>query len=308
MTAESMDKFDVVIIGGGPAGISCALWCDEIGLRAIILEASSELGGQLHWIHNPVKNYLGIETRNGLELRDIFLRQISSRRFTTRMNCKVTSLDAETKTVSCTDGSVFRAGAIVIATGVRRRKLGVPGESEFMGRGILESGVRDRELVRGKRVCIIGGGDAALENALLFSELAAEVFLVRRRREFRAREEFVSRVIGNPKIQLIAPAEVVAISGSSHLEKISLRELQSNSTREIVTDFLLTRIGVKPNLDFMGDAISRDEAGYIFVSSEGETNLNKIYAIGDIANPKSPTITSAVGMGATVAKAIQFWN
>src|ERR1051325_11189260 len=129
---------DVLIIGGGPAGLSALVWCNDLGLSAILLDRGSELGGQLLWIHNEIKNYPGRITKNGPEMRDHFLSNFDHIEEQVMLNAEVVSFDASTVTATLADGKSIRASYAIIATGLRRRRLGIPGEDEFVGRGILE--------------------------------------------------------------------------------------------------------------------------------------------------------------------------
>lgn len=144
-------NYDVIIIGGGAAGLSAALWCAELKLKTLLLERGAELGGQLLRVYNPIKNHLGIETENGRELRDIFVKQIENYRFDVRLQSEIVQVDLESKTVTLSNGGVFRARTLIVASGVRRRKLNVEGEEKFAGRGIIESGKRDAESLRNKK-------------------------------------------------------------------------------------------------------------------------------------------------------------
>src|SRR5512132_515418 len=168
---------DVIIIGAGPAGLSTAFWCDELGLDTLLLEQAEQIGGQLHRVYNPIKNYLGVETRNGQELLELFAKDVDAADFDLWTQTAITSVDLKAKRLSLQSGENLQSIAIVIATGVRPRQLGVPGEREFAGKGMIESATRDRELFAGRDVCVVGGGDAAVENALLLAEICARVAL-----------------------------------------------------------------------------------------------------------------------------------
>ncbi len=296
--------FDVVIIGGGPAGLSAGLWCDELGLKAVLLERNSELGGQLNWTFNKIENYLGRAAENGQELRDVFLSQIKERDLSIKLEMRVESIDFDKNVVSLSGGENIRYGNLILATGVRRRKLNVPGEDEFRGRGILFSGKRDKDLVINKTVVVVGGGDAAFENALILAETASRVVLIHRRKEFRARDEFIEEVAANPKIEVVTGAIVTGLDGDQCLETLSVKNLATREISMINTDFVLARIGVEPNSELLSGKIELDSSGYIAINEACQTNLPNVFAIGDIANPISPTINSAAGMGATAAKAI----
>ena len=297
-------RFDVIIIGGGAAGISAALWCDDLKLNALLLEKSAEFGGQLLWTHNAIANHLGANARNGREMRDIFVRQIENRRFETRFNAEVTAIDFADKIISTAHGETFSAANLIIATGVRRRKLNIGGEEQFVGRGILESGKREAETVRDKRVVIIGGGDAALENASILAAAAAEVILIHRGEKFRARREFVEAARNNPKVEILTATTVEKISGGERIESVELKNTTTGEIFSLAADYVLRRIGVAPNTEFLGGAIDSDADGYIKINGHCETNLRGIYAVGDVANPLSPTVSTAIGTGAAAVKAI----
>src|SRR5258708_7265911 len=142
---------DVLIIGAGPAGLSAARWCDELGLDTLVLEQSEEIGGQLLSIHNPIENYLGLHADNGRELRDRFVEQTKDGDFDLWTNVEIAGVDLKAKRVALRSGEDLKAIAIVIATGLRRRKLGIPGEDEFVGRGMIESSA-DRQAFAGTDV------------------------------------------------------------------------------------------------------------------------------------------------------------
>jgi len=297
-------KFDVIIIGGGAAGLSAALWCDDLKLNALLLEREAELGGQLLRVYNPVKNHLGIETKNGRELRDVFIKQLENHQFTARLQSEIARVNLEKKSVTLASGETFHAGAIIIATGVRRRKLNVPGEEKYAERGIIESGKRDANLVTNKNICVVGGGDAALENALILSESASSITLVHRQKNFRARAEFVEQVINNPKVEILTETVVRKFTGGKRIETVELENLKTGKIDEKSIEVVLIRIGVEPNTNFLCGQIDLDKNGYIKTNQNCETNIEGIFAVGDAANPIAPTVSSAVGMGATAAKSI----
>jgi thioredoxin reductase (NADPH) len=299
---DENNSFDVVVIGGGAGGISAACWCAELGLKALLLEARAELGGQLLWTHNPVKNHLGVEAENGRELRDRFVRQSENYDFSLRTNAEVSLVDLENKTVTLQTGETFSARALIIATGIKRRKLNVAGEENLQGKGILESGKRDAEKVRDVNVCVIGGGDAALENALILAETARKVTLVHRRKDFRARAEFLEKARQNPSIEILTEAFITKIIGREKVEAVEIKN--NNKVFILPVEAVLIRAGVEPNTALFRGKLKLDKHGYIEIDSRCETSAEKVFAIGDAANPLAPTVSSAVGMGATAAKVI----
>ena len=298
-------NFDVIIIGGGAAGLSAALWCDELALSALLVEEREEFGGQLLRTYNQIKNHLGIEAKNGRELLDIFVRQTENRRFERRLKTKVSAVDPEKKLVTLAGGESFSAPAIVIATGVKRRKLNVAGEEIFQNKGIIESGARDGDRSKDRSALVVGGGDAAFENALILAETARQVTLACRAKDFRARLEFVEQVRNHPKIKILTEPGVQAITGGEKVEAVRLENLDTGEIFDLPFEIVLVRIGVAPNTEFLRGKLDLDEAGYIKIDHRCETSRPGIFAAGDVANPLSPTVSSAVGMGATAVKSIK---
>ncbi|MEZ5345429.1 MAG: NAD(P)/FAD-dependent oxidoreductase [Pyrinomonadaceae bacterium] len=296
--------FDVVIIGGGPAGLSSALWCSELGLSALLLESGDGLGGQLNRVFNPIENHLGVSAENGKKLLDIFLTQIETRDFERKMNSEVSAVDLEAGSVKLLSGEDVNFLNLIIATGVRRRTLDVPGIEDFIGRGILFSGKRDGESVRNKSVVVAGGGDAAFENALILAETADKVVLIHRSSKFRAREEFVTQVSSHPKIQIRTAAEITKVLGNKALHSLEIRDSSTGNTSILETDALLVRIGVVPNTELFSGKLKLDAGNYIVINDLCETSMPRIFAVGDVSNPVSPTVSSAVGAGATAVKTI----
>lgn len=301
---ESEKNLDVIIIGGGAAGLSAALWCDELRLSALLLEKEAEFGGQLLWVYNAIENHLGVEAANGRELRDRFVRQTEKRRFVKRLRATVSATDLENKIVALESGEEFSARALIIATGVRRRKLGIEGEDIFAGKGIIESGKKDAAFTAGKNVLIVGGGDAALENALILAEVANKVFLVHRRKNFRGRTEFLEKVLNHSKIEIFTETIVRRIVGDETINTVEIENLETGKLSRLPVQSVLIRIGVEPNTEILRGKINLDAQGYIKIYGNCETSVKRVFAVGDAANPLAPTVSSAVGMGAAAAKVI----
>jgi thioredoxin reductase (NADPH) len=296
--------YDVLIIGAGPAGLSAARWCDDLGLDTLVLEQQEEVGGQLLSVHNPINNYLGIHAANGAELRDHFVEQIKTSDFDLWTNVEIESVDLKAKRVILKSGEELQSIATIIATGLRRRRLGIPGETEFEGRGIIESGARDRDSLKGKDVCVIGGGDAAAENALLLAEVCPTVTLVHRGRKMRARREFTEALPTNHCVTVFPESVVHRIIGSERVEAVEIERAGAIKPFQMAVQGVLIRIGWEPNTDFISGQLELDELGYVIVGSQQETSVANVFAVGDVANPLAPTIAGAVGAGATAAKVI----
>jgi len=295
---------DVIIIGAGPAGISAALWCDELGLDTLVLEQAEQIGGQLHNVHNPITNHLGVKTNNGAEFIERFAADVADADFDLWTGVAIDQIDLTAKRISLRSGEELKTIAIMIATGVRRRSLGIPGESEFVGKGIMESGKRDRDLFIGKDVCVVGGGDAAAENALLLSDGCATVTLVHRAKRLRARREMVEQLQTNHCVTVFTESVVTRIIGNEEVEAVEVQRKDGLKPFQIAVKGVLIRIGVEPNTELFRDQLQLDEQRYIVTDSRHETNVPMVFAVGDVSNPLAPTISSAVGAGATAAKVI----
>ncbi|MFL6336383.1 MAG: NAD(P)/FAD-dependent oxidoreductase [Pyrinomonadaceae bacterium] len=295
---------DVIIIGAGPAGLSAALWCDELGLDTLVIERAAEIGGQLLRVYNPVENYLGVRAANGRELRDLFAAQVEDKEFDLWTEAEIDRVDLRTKRVLLQSGEKLQSIALIVATGVRRRRLGVPGESEFEGRGVLESGQLDRDKVAGEDVLIVGGGDAAAENALLLADTCATVTLVHRGKALRARPEFAERIKSDHRINVFTETTLQRILGGERVESVEILRAGALKPMRMAVRGVLVRVGVEPNTELCTGQLHTDEHGYIVVDGEQETSAEMVFAVGDVSNPLAPTVSGAAGAGATAAKVI----
>lgn len=297
----SVEK-DVVIIGGGPAGMAAAIWCADLGLSNIVLERDDSTGGQLKKIFQPVRNYPGIRKIDSRKLANEFAEQAKALGGDLRIDSSVASIDPEALRVELASGDWIKAKAVVLATGVRRRRLDLPGETELSG--VLESGAKQAAETTNARVVVVGGGDAAFENALILAKFASEVTLVHHSSHFRARAEFLEPVRQNPKIKIIENAVVTDLFGSDgKLQAVGLED--PTGVQRIETDFLLVRTGVMPNSELVEGLVTRDAKGYVIIDANCETSASMIFAIGDVAAPSAPTIATAVGHAAISIKVIR---
>jgi thioredoxin reductase (NADPH) len=295
---------DVIIIGAGPAGLSAALWCDELGLDTLVLEQQESIGGQLNSIYGRIKNYPGLEAANGPEFLEKFSNRVSDADFDLWTNVEISKVDLKSKKVELRSGELLQSIFVVIATGVRRRVLGVPGETEFAGRGIIESPTRDRDLYAGRDVCVVGGGDAAVENALLLAEVCPTVTLVHRGRKLRARREFAEQLQGQHCITVFPESVVTKILGNDRVEAVEILRKEALKPFQMAVGGVAVRIGVEPNTEFFAGQIELDDRGFALITSSQETNVANVFAVGDLCNPLAPTISAASGDGATAAKVI----
>ena len=295
---------DVIIIGAGPAGLSTAFWCDELGLDTLVLEQAEQIGGQLHRVYNSIENYLGLKARNGQELLAHFAKDVDAAEFDLWTGTNIASVDLKAKRISLASGEQLQSIAIVIATGVRARQLGVPGEKEFAGKGMIESGARDRQLFAGKDVCVVGGGDAAVENSVLLAEVCPTVTVVHRGKKLRARRELAERLQPNNRVTVFTESVLTRIIGDDEVQAVEIQRKEGLKPFQLAVRGVLIRIGVEPNTELFREQIETDPKGFIAVNSRQETNVPMVFACGDVSNPIAPTISGATGAGATAAKVI----
>ncbi len=295
---------DVIIIGAGPAGLAAALWCDELGLDTLVLEQADRVGGQLHSIYGPIRNYPGVNAANGEEFLEKFAERVDAADFDLWTSVEIDTVDLKAKRVVLRSGEQLQSIAMILATGVRRRQLGIPGEKEFSGRGVIESPTRDRETFAGHDVCVIGGGDAAAENALLLAAVCPTVTLVHRSKSLKARREFAEQLKTQHCVTIFPESVVTRIIGNDEVEAVEIRRKDALKPFQMAVRGVAIRIGVEPNTEFVRGQLDLDRDGYLFVSGQQETSVTNVFGIGDVANPLAPTIIGASGSGATAAKVI----
>jgi thioredoxin reductase (NADPH) len=296
--------YDVLIIGAGPAGLSAALWCDELGLDTLVLEQAEQVGGQLLSIYGPVNNYPGVPGNNGREFLERFSESINAAEFDLWTNVEIESVDLKAKRVALRSGEELQSISIIIATGVRRRNLGIPGEKDFVANGVIESANRDRNEFAGKDVCVIGGGDAAAENALLLADVCPTVTLVHRGKNLRARPTFRQQLQAQHCITVFPESVVTRILGGDKVEAVEIIRKDALKPFQMAVQGVVIRIGVEPNMELFREQLELDDDGYPLVTNQQETSVANVFAIGDVSNPIAPTISGASGAGATAAKVI----
>ncbi|MGE1111839.1 NAD(P)/FAD-dependent oxidoreductase [Priestia megaterium] len=300
-----MQHVDVLIIGGGPAGISAALWCKRLGVECLLLEEQAQLGGQLFTIYNEIIDYPGIQAENGIEMQRKMVQHFIDMDCLYEANTKVISIEERSKTVKVKQQETEKEIGytyLILATGSSQRKLGVPGERQMMDRGEVYSASADGERLKGKRVALIGGGDRAFEGAHLLASQAKQVYLIHRSTHFKAREQYVEKVLSNSSVKVMTDTEVTAIHGKHHVTSIDLKS-KNSECENLSVDAVLIRLGVAPNVELIKEKVTTTQSGLIVINEVHQSSNPAIYAIGDACTtPLFSSISSSAGQGSIVAK------
>lgn len=301
MTAQ---QTDVTIIGSGPAGYTAAIYLGRAGYQPTVIAGALTPGGQL-MNTTEVENYPGFpEGIMGPDLMDAMRKQ--AERFGAKLVYDdVVSVDfsAGTKTLTLDGGDTITARAVVVTTGSRVRKLGVPGEAEFAGRGVSYCATCDGFFFRGKPIVVVGGGDSALTDADFLSRFGSSVTVVHRRDAFRASKILVDRAASNERIALHMNAVVERIDGDdSGVQSVILRDIVDGSTSTLPANGVFVAIGHTPATEFLDGALELDEHGFIVVDGAStRTNVPGVFAAGDVVDSVYRQAVSAAGMGCRAA-------
>jgi len=296
-----MGNWDLIIIGAGAAGLAAGVYGVRSGLKTLVLE--EKLAGGTIADAPLIENYLGFPKTSGFELAQKMVMHSKELGVEIREFENVTSLDLrnETKTVK-TNKTTYQTKTVIIASGSHYREIGVPGEKEFRGKGVSYCGVCDGPLFKGKRVLVVGGGNSALITALYLAELASEVKVAHRRDMFRAEEALVNATRAKSNVEVLLNAEIKEIKGEKTVSKVVLFNNKSGETLEISVDGVFVQVGEDPNSQLAKEAgVEVDEDGYVKVDMFQRTNIQGVYAAGDVTNHPVKQVGTAVGQGITAA-------
>jgi thioredoxin reductase (NADPH) len=296
-----MEKVRVVIIGSGPAGLTAALYTARAQLSTVVI-TGSRLGGQIATTHD-VDNFPGFpEGVQGPELAERMRAQ--AERFGARFDYDlVTEVDFSRGTpfIVKTHGTTYSADAVIVTIGASPRQLGIPGENEFIGRGVSYCATCDGFFFRGKEIIVVGGGDSALQEAIFLTKFANSVTIVHRRDELRASIALQTRAFANPKIRFLWNTVVDEIKGTDTVHAVTLRDVQTGETREHPIDGVFIFIGYTPNSAVFGGQIETDAAGYVIVDERMRTNVEGVFAGGEIHDDVFRQAVTAAGQGCAAA-------
>jgi thioredoxin reductase (NADPH) len=292
---------DLVIVGAGPAGVSAALWARSLDLEVALVESATTLGGQLRAIHFEPMNLAMGAKGDGTALLGRMAEQLAAIGVAPRFSAAA-RLDPAAPAVSLADGSTLSASAVLVATGLRRRRLGVPGEERLADRGVSHSATRDRGRLAGQEVAVVGGGNAAYENALMLADAGCSVSLVVRD-QVRARDEFRARVASRPNIEVLEDTHVVEIVGEDRVTGVRLEG--PRGAFELPVAGVVVKVGARPNTEWLRGTLELDADGYVQVDERFGTSQPRIWAIGDVTRPEVPGLAVAIGHAALAVAAVR---
>ena len=291
--------YDVAIIGEGPAGMTAAIYSTRAGLSAIVLERMFA-GGQMS--ETPeIDNYPGFESISGFELSDKFSRQAKALGAEIRQ-CSVTDIDfAEGQNIIRTSSGDIKAKTVILALGAAHRHLDAPGEDKFQGLGVSYCATCDGNFFRNREVCVVGGGNTALEDALYLSKICSKVYLIHRRNAFRGFDTLVRKVSEQDNIQLVLESVVESINGEERVSSVTVKNISNNEIVIIPVSGCFIAVGSKPNTEILKDKINLSESGHILAGENTKTNLAGVFAAGDVREKDLYQIITACSDGAVAA-------
>ncbi|MBE9503417.1 MAG: thioredoxin-disulfide reductase [Proteobacteria bacterium] len=296
--------YDVAIIGGGPAGLTAAIYSGRALLKTVVIEKMMT-GGQAaitHW----VDNYPGFpDGVAGPELMELFEKQ--ARRFDAEIKFATVNKIRPEKEYKVIDlgNETIKTKIVIIATGAQPRKLGVPGEKELLGKGVSYCATCDGAFFRDVEVAVVGGGDSAVKEAIFLTKFASKVYVIHRRDELRAEKITAQEAFENEKIEFVYDTIVEEIVGDMGVKAVKIKNVKDGSVKELPLEGVFMFVGMLPNSDFLEGFIELDKQGYIIADRDTHTGTAGVFAAGDVRKKLSRQIATAVGDGATAAMAAE---
>jgi thioredoxin reductase (NADPH) len=289
--------YDLIIVGAGPAGLTAGIYAVRYGLNTIVLE-KEVLPGQIA-ATDLIENYTGFTAISGPELMQKFKEHAESAGVKIEFAHVSLVRSENEKKVVVTDNGDFEAKAVIIATGANPKKLGIPGEDEFLSKGVSYCATCDAPFYKGKTVMVVGGGESALTDALILSNIAKKVYVVHRRDKLRACTILQQRASKRDNIEIIWDTIPEKIEGKAKVENIILRNLKTDTVSSMPVDGVFIYVGIRPNTEFVN--VNKNGSGFIVTNEKLETSVGGIYAAGDCRNTPIWQVVTAVADGAVAA-------
>ena len=299
-----MNDYDVIIIGAGPAGLTAAIYVQRAGYRSVVLE-EYVAGGQM--ANTPeVENYPAVGKISGVELGMNLYNQVLEQGAQVEFDGVASAdLTGKVKSVVTQSGRKITAGAVIIANGAKRRKLGVPGEEEYSGRGVSYCATCDGMFYRGKTVVVVGGGNTAVSDVLYLSRLCEKVYLVHRRDTLRASKVYLDPLQKAENVEFVWDSEVKQLLRDQAVTGVRVRNKKTGEERDIPCDGVFVAVGYLPNTELYRGQVELDEAGYVLADETTQTNLPGVFAVGDLRKKPLRQVVTAASDGAVAAHFIE---
>lgn len=297
--------YELIIIGSGPAGLTAGIYASRAQIDSIIIEQNGMSGGQIINTYE-VENYPGIPSVTGYELAMKF-RDHCERLEVVFVDGQVVQFKVEEniKKVVLDNGEEYCAKAVIIATGAVNRKLDVPGEEELAGCGVSYCATCDGAFFKNRSTLVVGGGDVAVEDAIFLSRLCKKVYVVHRRDEFRAAKRVITKLMELENVEVIFDSTIERIIGNDRVEEVEVHNLKTSETRKIAIDGVFIAVGSTPLSSIYKDVVHTDEAGYIIADESCRTNVEGVFAAGDIRTKPLKQVITAASDGANAITAVE---
>ena len=300
MSEKEILNYDLLILGGGPAGLSAGIYGARGNVSTAIVDISM-FGGQPS-LYLEVENYPGFKLVGGFDLMNEFEEHADQFAINKYPNEEIISVDLkENDNTVETSKKIFKAKTLIIAVGAQAKKLGIPGEKEFAGRGVSYCAICDGSFFRDKVVTVVGGGNAAVEEAIYLTKFASKVNLMHRRDSLRADKIVQERAFKNPKINFIWNAVPVEIKGENTVSELIIKNTKTDEVSSLKTDGVFPYIGFAPNSQLFASQLDMDSAGFIVTDEYMQTSVPGVYAAGDIRTTPLRQIITAAADGAVAA-------
>lgn len=297
------NKYDVIVAGGGPAGLAAGIYLSRAKLKTLILNEGT-VGGQMILTHE-IANYPGVENISGYQLANIMRKQAKDFGCDIRSNISITSMDLESdeKQITLSDGKTYSSYSVILSSGGRSRTLGVPGEDKLKGLGVSYCATCDGDFFQDKEIVVVGGGNSALEEAVSLTRYASKVTVVHQFDHFQAFNHAIEEAKNNPKIDFRMHSRITSINGEEKVENVNIEDI---STGEIITfnsDGVFIFIGYVPNTSHLKGIVDLNKNGEIIVNRDMETSVKGVYAAGDSIEKRYRQVATAIGDGTVAALA-----
>jgi len=293
-------EFDTVILGGGPAGLSAAIYAARGACSTAIIDTSM-LGGQ-PTNYLELENYPGFGIVDGFDLMEKFEQHVDKFKVAKFPMQEIESIDLKSQIkIITTKEATFKAKTVIIATGAQSKKLGIQGEKEFIGRGVSYCAVCDGAFYKDKTVAVVGGGNAAVEEAIYLTKFANKVYIIHRRDTLRADKIVQERAFNNEKIEFIFDTIPKEILGENLVSTFVLENIKTNKTSNLQVDGVFPYIGFSPNVDAFNGQLNQDETGFIITDETMQTSIDGVFAVGDVRKTPLRQVITAASDGAVGA-------